>query len=36
MARTDVFDYIAMFYNKTRHHNHLGDVSPEVFERASK
>ncbi len=36
MARADVFDYIEMFYNKIRRHSHLGGVSPEVFERASK
>lgn len=36
MARADVFDYIEMFYNQTRRHSHLGGVSPEAFERASK
>jgi putative transposase len=36
MARSDVFDYIEMFYNRTRRHSHIGGVSPEVFERASK
>ena len=35
-ARSDVFDYIEMFYNKVRRHSHLGDVSPEAFETASK
>lgn len=35
MARADVFDYIEAFYNRTRHHSHLGGVSPEAFERAS-
>ena len=35
LARADVFDYIEVFYNKTRRHSHLGDVSPEAFERAS-
>lgn len=35
MARADVFDYIEMFYNRTRRHSHLGGVSPEAFERAS-
>ncbi len=34
-ARVDVFDYIEAFYNRTRRHSHLGDVSPEAFERAS-
>jgi len=31
-ARADVF----MFYNRRRRHSHLGDVSPEAFEQASK
>lgn len=35
LARADVFDYIEVFYNKTRRHSHLGNVSPEAFERAS-
>lgn len=34
-ARADLFDYIEMFYNPKRRHSHLGDVSPEAFERAS-
>jgi putative transposase len=34
-ARADVFDYIEVFYNRTRRHSHLGGVSPEAFERAS-
>lgn len=29
------FDYIEMFYNRTRRHSHLGGVSPEAFEKAS-
>ena len=36
LARADVFDYIEMFYNRTRRHSHLGGVSPEVFEMTSK
>jgi len=36
LARADVFDYIESFYNRTRRHSHLGGVSPEAFERASK
>jgi putative transposase len=36
IARSDVFDYIEMFYNQTRRHSHLGGVSPEAFETASK
>ena len=35
-ARADIFDYIEMFYNRSRRHSHLGDVSPEAFEQASK
>ncbi|MEZ4387990.1 MAG: IS3 family transposase [Candidatus Krumholzibacteriia bacterium] len=34
-AKSDVFDYIEMFYNPRRRHSHLGDVSPEAFECAS-
>jgi len=34
-ARADVFDYIEMFYNPRRRHSHLGDISPEAFERVS-
>lgn len=36
MARADVFDYIEIFYNRQRRHSHLGGVSPEAFESASK
>lgn len=35
LARADVFDYIEVFYNRTRRHSHLGGVSPEAFEAAS-
>jgi putative transposase len=35
LATADVFDYIEVFYNRTRCHGHLGGVSPEAFERAS-
>ena len=35
LTRADVFDYIEVFYNRTRRHSHLGGVSPEAFERAS-
>jgi putative transposase len=34
-ARADVFEYIEMFYNRTRRHSHLDGVSPEAFETAS-
>lgn len=36
LAKEDIFDYIEAFYNRTRRHSHLGGVSPEVFEAASK
>lgn len=35
LARADVFDYIAVLYNRTRRHSHLGGVSPEAFESAA-
>jgi len=35
-VRADIFDYIEMFYNRQRRHSHLGGVSPEAFEQASK
>ncbi len=35
LARADVFDYIEVFYNRTRRHSHLGGVSPEAFETAA-
>ncbi|EHS2597897.1 IS3 family transposase [Salmonella enterica] len=35
LARADIFDYIEVFYNRARRHNHLGGVSPEAFEQAS-
>ena len=35
LARADIFDYIEVFYNRSRRHSHLGHVSPEAFERAS-
>ncbi len=35
-ARSDLFDYIEMFYNVRRRHSHLGQVSPEAYERASQ
>lgn len=34
-ARADLFDYIEVFCNRTRHHSHLGQVSPVAFEEAS-
>jgi len=35
LARADVFDYVEMLDNRARRHSHLGDISPEAFERAS-
>jgi putative transposase len=35
MARSNVFDYIEGFYNKTCRHSRLGGVSPESFKQAS-
>lgn len=35
LARADVFDYIEVFYNRQRRHEHLGGISPEAFEAAS-
>jgi putative transposase len=32
-ARADVFDYIERFYNPTRRHSTLGDLSPMDFEK---
>lgn len=34
-ARSDVFDYIEIFYNRKRRHSYLGQVSPHEFEKAS-
>lgn len=33
-AKADLFDYMEMFYNRTRRHGHLGAVTPEAFEKA--
>jgi len=32
-ARTDIFDYIEVFYNRSRRHSSLGYLSPDEFER---
>jgi len=34
-ARADVFEYIECFYNPTRRHSTLGNLSPIAFERAA-
>lgn len=31
LARADIFAYIEVFYNRARHHNHLGGISLEAF-----
>lgn len=33
-ARSDVFEYIEVFYNQKRRHGHLNLVSPATFEAA--
>lgn len=35
LARADIFDYIEVFYNRSRRHSHLGGMSPEAFKCAS-
>lgn len=35
-ARSDIFDYIEMFYNPKRRHSYLGNVSPMKFEELRK
>ncbi len=36
MAHAEIYEYIEMFYNRTRRHSHLSGVSPEAFEAVSK
>jgi putative transposase len=36
IAKAEIYDYIEVFYNRTRRHSHLSGVSPEVFEAVSK
>jgi len=36
LANQDIFEYIEPFHNRTRRHGHLGGVSPEEFEAATK
>ncbi len=31
-ARTEIFDYIEVFYNRTRRHTSIGNLSPVDFE----
>ncbi|MGH7427572.1 MAG: IS3 family transposase [Candidatus Methylomirabilaceae bacterium] len=35
-ARTAVFDYVEIFYNRRRRHSSLGHLSPSEFERRLK
>ena len=35
-ARSDLFDYIEVFYNRKRRHSHLDGVSPMAFEEAAR
>lgn len=32
-ARSDIFDYIEIFYNRKRHHSYIGQHSPYDFEK---
>lgn len=32
-ARAEIFDYIEVFYNRARRHQHLGNISPEAYEK---
>ena len=32
-AKAEIFDYIEVFYNRARRHKHLGNISPEDYER---
>lgn len=35
LTKSDISDYIEVFYNRTRRHSHPGGISPEAFEQAS-
>ncbi|WP_349815628.1 IS3 family transposase [Paraglaciecola algarum] len=34
-AKADLFDYIEVFYNRTRLHSHLGHVPPDEYKSPS-
>ena len=34
-AKTSIFEYIEVFYNRQRRHSHIGQVAPLVFEAAA-
>jgi putative transposase len=36
IANAEIYDYIEMFYSRTRRHSQLSGVSPEAFEAVSK
>ncbi len=36
IATAEIYEYIELFYNRTRRHSHLSGVSPEAFEAVSK
>ena len=31
-ARAEIFDYIEVFYNRARRHQHVGNISPVAYE----
>ncbi|MBL7048783.1 MAG: IS3 family transposase [Nitrospira sp.] len=33
-AKSDIFDYIEMFFNSKRRHSYLGYISPQDYELA--
>ena len=33
LARAELFDYIEVFYNRARRHQHLGNISPVEYEQ---
>jgi putative transposase len=35
IANAEIYEYIEMFYNRTRRHSHLSGVSPQAFEAVS-
>ncbi len=34
IAKAEIFDYIDVFYNRARRHQHIGNISPVAFEEA--
>jgi len=34
-TKSDIFDYIEVFYNRARRRQHIGQLSPEAFEQAA-